>query len=85
MEGDVRQSTDAAASIKNAEGPIEMLANTIKESVLQVEKKNNDIVIVSVSDVLDTNVMPTAMEGVEVLQTSDEMNHDGCHGTNYPA
>ncbi len=56
-------------SIRNAEGPIENLANATKESsVLHVEKNLDNIVIDSGSDVGNINVMSTTMEGVEVLQ-----------------
>jgi hypothetical protein len=63
MKDDFCQSTDAAASIKNVEGPT-------YESVIHFEMKNNDIVIESACDEGDIIIMPTTMKVVKLLETS---------------
>jgi hypothetical protein len=82
MEVDVPQPTDAAALIMVVDGSMEQPANTVNLSKIDVATKKDDMVIVRSSDDRDTNGMSTAMEGVEVLQTSHETNIDGFLGKN---
>jgi hypothetical protein len=82
MEVDVPQPTDAAASIMVVDGSMEQPANTVNVSKIDVATKKNDMVIVRSTDDRDMNGMTTAMEDVEVLQTSHETNIDGFLGRN---